>query len=319
MSTTSPETPHDLTSLGKKEERTVSILPPALRAAKALNKKNSLGNQEVTLPVMNKVIICKAFSNIDDISAKTISGSMSAYNDANMNLLYNNIIFQDGHEMSREEFLIKCTEADFRTALYGVMRASFKQLEESRFQCKNKTCPNPDEDKIWSQAINMVDVHIKFPQAPFVSPNNDHTKDLFIAETDILTINYRFDSLKYKLDLFNSKSNEEIRNNLITTGMMIPKSEFQINYIDSIEVKDPDIEGEVYKITQPEDIKMFMNQLDITSRDEIEKINLKYIEHLDGWVPTFETTVVCPHCKTSQKWEDIDIYVEFFRKFTNIF
>lgn len=317
METNTPVVAYDMTGLGKKEEKVNSILPPALRAAKALNKKNTIGIKEVTLPVMNVKVKCKAFSNIDDLTAKTISGSMTAYNDANMRLLFNHLEFP--FEITLDRFLYSCTEADFRTALYGVMCSSFKKLEENTFQCKNKNCPNPHEHNIWTEQIDMMNINIIIPQAPFISPNNDHTKDLFVAQSGILTINYKFDSLQYKMDLFNSKSNDEIRHNLSTIGMMVPKADLQMNYIDSIIVVDPENPEEQFIIKEENDIKLFINQLDVTSRDEIESLNARYIDHIDGWIPTFETTVKCPHCETSQKWEDIDIYIEFFRKFTAIF
>lgn len=314
----STEQSKDLTKLGTKQENTTSILPPALRAAKALNKKNAIGSFEVTLPVMNVKVICRPFSNIDDLTVKTLSGSMSAYTDTNFNLLYRHAEFPVDMEMSFEKFKVYLTEADFRTILFGIMKASFKKLEESQFRCKNEKCPNPDTNKYFTAAPEMDKVQIIFNNPPFVSPSNDHTKDIFIAEADGLTINYKFDTISYKIDAFKSKSNDEIRDNLMTLGMMIPKTELTLNYIESVEVKD-DESGETFKVTNPMDIKMFIDQLDITSRDLIEKLNDQYIKYIDGWVPSFSTTIECPHCKATQDWRDIDIYVEFFRKFSVIF
>lgn len=314
----STEISKDLTNLGTKTENSFSILPPALRAAKALNKKNAIGTFEVTLPVLNTKVICKPFSNIDDLTVKTISGSMSAYTDANFKLLYKHAEFSD-IEMSFEKFKYTLTEADFRTLLYGIMRASFKKLEENAFRCKHKTCPNPDEGKMFTINPEMDKIEIVFSRAPFVSPSNDHTKDLFIAEANGFKINYKFDNIEYKIDKLSQMSNDEIRNNLLTIGMMIPKTDLTLNYIDSVEVQDPDNEEEVFKVSNPNEIKLFIESLDITSRDIVEQLNDKYIDYINGWVPKFNTTVVCPHCSTSQQWEDIDIYVEFFRKFSAIF
>ena len=307
----------DLTKVGISEEKKVSILPPALLAAKALNKRNVIGIQEVHLPVMNTVIKCYPISNIDDIMIKTISGSISAYNEANLKLFYNHCEFKpEAGAQTFELFISKLTEADFRTMLYGIMTASFKSLDENRFICKNEKCPNPDENKVFDFTPSMKNINISFPQAPFVSPSNDHTKDLFIAETDIMKINYRFCTLEDKIERFKQKSNDEIRKNLIEFGIMLPKTELTIDYIDSVEIAGDDA---VYNISNPEDIKLFISALDVTSREEIEKLNDKFISFIDGWIPTFSTEIVCPHCKNSQNWGDIDIYVEFFRKFTAIF
>lgn len=306
----------DLTKMVKKED-SVNILPPALLAAKALNKKNTIGEIEAELPVMNVKVKCRALSNVDDLAVKTISGSMSAYNDLNMRLLYDHLIFPEGYFVQTyEQFILYCTEADFRSGLYGVMQATFKTLDESRFKCKNAKCPNPNEDKIFTVSPKMGDIRINYKQAPYNSPSGDHTRDIFIATTDILTINYKFENIASKIQLFNVKSNEEIRNNLLTFGSMISKNELTINYIDSIEVAGDE---EVFKISHPADILLFINSLTLTSKDEIEKLNNKFIEHINGWNPTFNSVIECPHCKTTQEWEDIDIYVEFFRKFTTIF
>lgn len=307
----------DMTNIGVRDEKKVSILPPALLAAKALNKKNAIGTIEVTLPVMNVKVKCNAFSGIDDITIKTMSGSISSYTDANFKLLYRHLEFEDSANINTyEEFKRKLTEADFRTALYGVMLASFKTLEENRFTCKNNNCTNPDENKLFSFAPVMKDIKISFPRESYNSPSGDHTMDLFVAENGAMKINYRFDSIAHKIKIFQSRSNEEIRNNILTTGLMIPKIELTASYIESIEVTDGE---EVYSITTPADIDLFIRSLDVTSREEVEKLNAKYITHIDGWLPTFSTTVKCPHCNTTQEWEDIDIYVEFFRKFTAIF
>ena len=306
----------DLTNVGVRENKSASILPPALLAAKALNKRNKIGVQEVHLPVLNVKVHCSAIANIDEIMIKTISGSMSAYNDANFRLFYKHIEFPAEANINSYEDFLKITEADFRTLLFGIMMASFKSLEESRFVCRNEKCPNPDESKVFNYAPAMNSIYIQFPQAPYMSPSQDHTKDLFIAETDIMTINYRFSTIQHKVDIFKTKSNDEIRQNLINYGMMLQKTELTINYIDSIVVKD---EEETYKCVNPEDIKLFMGSLDVTSREEIEKLNDRFITYIDGWIPTFKTTVTCPHCSKTQDWEDIDIYVEFFRKFTAIF
>lgn len=306
----------DLTNVGVRENKSASILPPALLAAKALNKRNKIGVQEVHLPVLNVKVHCSAIANIDEIMIKTISGSMSAYNDANFRLFYKHTEFPAESNVNSYEDFLKITEADFRTLLFGIMMASFKSLEESRFVCRNEKCPNPDESKVFNYTPTMNSIHIHFPQAPYISPSQDHTKDLFIAETDIMTINYRFSTIQHKVDIFKTKSNDEIRQNLINYGMMLQKTELTINYIDSIVVKD---EEETYKCVNPEDIKLFMGSLDVTSREEIEKLNDRFITYIDGWIPTFKTTVTCPHCSKTQDWEDIDIYVEFFRKFTAIF
>lgn len=306
----------DLTNVGVRENKSASILPPALLAAKALNKRNKIGVQEVHLPVLNVKVHCSAIANIDEIMIKTISGSMSAYNDANFRLFYKHIEFPAEANINSYEDFLKITEADFRTLLFGIMMASFKSLEESRFVCRNEKCPNPDESKVFNYTPTMNSINIQFPQAPYMSPSQDHTKDLFIAETDIMTINYRFSTIQHKVDIFKTKSNDEIRQNLINYGMMLQKTELTINYIDSIVVKD---EEETYKCVNPEDIKLFIGSLDVTSREEIEKLNDRFITYIDGWIPTFKTTVTCPHCSKTQDWEDIDIYVEFFRKFTAIF
>jgi hypothetical protein len=131
-----------------------------------------------------------------------------------------------------------------------------------------------------------------------------------------LPIGYFIDTIKHKIDIFRTKSNDEIRQNLIDTGMMLQKTDLTLNYMDSVEVIDDD---QKYIISNQDDIKLFINSLDVTSREEIEKLNDRFISHIDGWIPKFKTTVKCPHCSKTQEWEDIDIYVEFFRKFTAIF
>ena len=61
----------DLTNVGVRENKSASILPPALLAAKALNKRNKIGVQEVHLPVLNVKVHCSAIANIDEIMIKT--------------------------------------------------------------------------------------------------------------------------------------------------------------------------------------------------------------------------------------------------------
>jgi hypothetical protein len=312
-----PRTEVDLTKLIKKEESKVNILPPALLAAKALNKKNTIGMIEVELPIMNVKVKCNAMSGVDDLTIKTISGSVSAYTDLNFSLIYKHLEFPEGHPVkSFEQFKLYCTEADFRTALFGIMLATFITLEESKFVCKNAKCPNPDPDKIYSLAIKMKDIKIEYQKEHYVSPNSNHTMDIFIAESDKININYKFECIEDKINYFSVKSNEEIRQNILTYGAMIPKNDLTINYIDSITVFADD---EKFTLQQPGDILLFLNTLNLTSKEEIEKINSKFIQHIDSWIPKFSTKLTCPHCNTSHDWEDIDIYVEFFRKFTNIF
>lgn len=309
--------PLDLTKIGQRDEKKYSILPPALLAAKAMNKKNSLGTQEVTLPVFNKVVKCNPFSNVDESTIKSMTGSISSYNDANFTLLYNHAEFpEDAGVNSYQDFLLKLVEADFRTILYGIMQASLKNLEEQRFVCKNQKCPNPDENKIFNFTPTMSSIKIHFQKENYISPSGDHTKDLFVAESDMMTVNYKFSSIASRVELFKKHSNEEIRTNIIETGSMLTKTELNITYIDSIEVK---VDEEIYKLENPQDIELFIRTLNVASREEFEKLNDRFITHIDGWVPTFSTTLTCPHCKQTQEWEDIDIYIEFFRKFTAIF
>lgn len=308
----------DLTSLVKTgKPDTINILPPALLAAKAMNKKHSIGTIEVELPVLNKKILCNPLTSVDDLTIKTISGSLSAYNDVNFQLLYKSLKFPEDMGIdSYETFIRKFTEADFRASLFGVLNSSFKALEETKFKCKNENCPNPDKNKLFDFAPKMSNIKINYPKPHYISPSGDHTNDIFIATNDILTIHYKFDSIEDKLNLFRTKSNGEIRDNLMTIGSMVPKEDLTINYIDAIEVQTDE---EIYKISNKDDIKMFIKTLELSSREEIEKLNTKFINHIESWLPTFSTTVECPHCQSKQEWEDIDLYVEFFRKFTAIF
>lgn len=313
-----PETQEvDLTKLVSKKEDKVNILPAAILAAKAMNKKNSIGIIEVELPILNIKVKCFAMSGVDDLTIKTITGSVSAYTDLNFQLLYKHLEFPKDHPIKDyETFKVYFTEADFRMALYGVMLATFLTLEESKFVCRNEKCTNPDPERVYSYAIKMKDVKVKYQKDHYVSPNGDHTLDIFIAENDIININYKFENIDSKINLFNTKTNDQIRNNILTYSSMVPKTELVTSYIDSVVVS---AEGENYQISNPNEILMFLNSLSLTSKEEIEKMNNKFIQHIDSWIPTFSTELVCPHCGNKHEWEDIDIYVEFFRKFSAIF
>lgn len=309
----------DLTQLGNRTEKVASILPPALLAAKLLNRRNSLGSVEVHLPVANYKVLCKPVSSVESAEVKTISGSMHVYNSSLLKLFFESCQFPPEAGINTlDDFISKLCEADFKTINYGIIKASFKFLETSSQVCQNEKCPNPDESKIFSFQPLAGDLQINFPQAPFQSPNKDFTKDLFVHDDEILTIKYKFDIIGQRYQELKKYSNAEIRDNLIALGSLLPKESILPFFVDSVIIKgDETIDTQV--LTRPEDIALFFQKLDTTSREIFETINDKYIDHVLSWQPVFSMQVECPHCKTKMDWRNIDIFVEFFRKFIAIY
>lgn len=309
----------DLTKLNARNEKVTNILPPALLAAKLLNKRNSLGNKEVHLPVANYKVLCKSIPSIDNVEIKTISGSMHAYNAALLKLFYESCVFPpEAGINSIDDFVSKLAEADFKTINYGIIQASFKNLETTSQICKNEKCTNPDESKIFTFQPLASDLEIHFSTAPFESPNKDFTKDLFIYDDEILTIKYKFDIIGQRYQELKKYSNNEIRDNLVNFGALLPKEAILPFFVDSVIIKG-DESIETQELTNPTDIALFFQKLDTTSREIFESINDKYIDHILSWQPTFSMKVECPHCKNKMDWRNIDIFVEFFRKFIAIY
>lgn len=309
----------DLTNLGNRSEKVMNILPPALLAAKLLNKRNSLGSVEVHLPVANYKVLCKPIASVDNAEIKTISGSMHIYNNALLKLFFDACVFppEAGIE-TVDDFVSKICEADFKTINYGIIKSSFKTLETTSQICQNPKCTNPDESKIFTFQPMAADLEISFPKPPFQSPNHDFTKDLFVYDDDILTIRYKFDIIGQRYQELKKYSNAEIRENLISFGSLLPKELILPFFVDSVVIKGDDT-IETQELTNAADIALFFKKLDTTSREIFESINDKYIDHVLSWQPIFSMRIECPHCKNKMDWGNIDIFVEFFRKFIAIY
>jgi hypothetical protein len=305
----------DLTSLNK--EKKTSILPNALRAANFFNDKNSIGAVETQLPVSGIKIVCNPISSIDEITAKTIMGSIQMYMEHNLKLFYGSIIFpEDSYIKTFEEFLT-LTEADFKAIVYGVMKASYKTLNQTTFICQNKKCSNPDKDKTFQFTPQINEIVIDYPKGFFESPNNDFRKDSFIATLNNIKIIYKFDSILDRINLFKNKSNQEIRNNIQKINSMVPKVEMIPMFIDSVEI---DMGDEVINLEDDNEIMVFISKLNSTSKEVVETTNNQYIEYILGYSPEFNSkSIECPHCKHQNEWEDIDLMVEFFLKISAIY
>lgn len=309
----------DLTKINQKEDTGISILPPALLAASKMNKRYKIGSIEVQLPVANYKILCNALASFDELSIKTISGSMHQYNDALLKSIYEACTFPKESAINTfEDFLYRLSEADFKVACYGVMRATYKKLESTNMICPNPDCPNPDEKKIFSFQPEINNINIVYPKAPFVSPSNDFTKDLFVFDDETIKICFKFDTIGERFQELSKFSNTEIRNNIMNIGAMIPKDKMLPFFVDSITIKDEDPTKNII-LKDAMDISIFFKKLDTTTREFFENVNNTYIDHVLSWVPTFETEVNCPHCDHKVEWKGIDIFVEFFRKFSAIY
>ena len=313
-----PET-LDLSKLNNKTEKAMSILPPALLAAKLMNRRNSLGSIEVHLPVGNYKVMCKSISSIDNSTIKTISGSMHSYTKELMQLFFDACTFpEEAGIYTINDFISKLCEADFKTITYGIIIASFKNLDTTSQICKNPKCSNPDESKIFTFVPVAKNLKISFPKAPFVSPSGDFTKDLFVYDDEVLTIKYKFDIIGQRYSELSKYTNDEIRNNIMNFNTLLPKEIILPFFVDSVIVKgDEEIATQV--ITNPVEISMFFSKLDTVSREIFEALNDQYIDHILSWQPVFSMEVECPHCKNKMDWGNIDIFVEFFRKFIAIY
>lgn len=308
----------DLTTLVKQGEQGVSILPPELLAASLFNTKNKLNSIEVQLPVLNEKIICNNIESLDEVTVKTISGSLQMYIDENIELFWNSITFPETSWVKTIEDFKQLSEADYNTAVYGVMRASFKTLNQSTFICGNQKCSNTDPERKFKFTPTMNMINIDYPQGIFKSPNNDFRRDTFISEIGNLTITYKFDCIGDKLELFRNKSNEEIRQNIRTIRSLISKLETTPIFIDSITITDPSLEQPIV-LKNKNEIMIFIHKLNTTSKELVEESNNRFIDYILGFKPTFSAKIPCPHCNQMTDWKDIDLMVEFFLKVSTIY
>lgn len=305
----------DLTNLSETNQ-TVNMLPPELVAANLFNKKNMIGSIETQLPVLNETIVCNPIGSLDEITVKTITGSIQMYIDTNIELFYKCMVFPETSWVKTIEDYKQLTEADHMAAIYGVMSASFKTLNNSSFKCKNEECPN--ETKIFKVTPRMDQIKIEYPQGIFDSPNKDFRKDSFISELGNITITYKFDTIGERLEIFKNKSNEEIRNNIQKIRALITKLETVPLFIDSIKIEDTSLEKPII-LNNKNEIMIFIHKLNTSSKEIIEASNNKYIDHILGYQPKFSAEIECPHCGTMNSWEDIDLMVEFFLKISTIY
>lgn len=308
----------DMTNITK-EKGTLNILPSSILAANLFNGSNKLGSIEVDLPILNSKAITNPISSVSELEAKTISGSMHVYMEKNLRLFYNFTEFDSALGIdSFEEFCRRLTDTDFQTIVFGSLKSSFKTLQESSFVCTNAKCNNTDPAKVFKFTIETKNIVANFPKAPFVSPSNDHTRDLFIDELNGIKINYKFDSIGDKLKILSTKSNEEIRNNLAKIRTLLPKAELITTYIDSIEIDDV-ANQKIIKLTSSDEIIVFLSRLNTSAKEVINNSTNTYINHMNSWKPTFSTELECPHCKNKMTWEDIDLIVEFFLKLSTLY
>lgn len=313
-----PNNTVDMTNINNTENK-LNILPSAILAANMFNTTNKLGSIEVELPIMNKKVVVNPISSMTELEAKTISGSVHIYMEKNLRMFYDYSEFPAELGInSFETFLEKMTDTDFKLLSYGLLRSSFKTLQESTFMCSNENCTNPDPERLFKFTIQTQNINVNFPREPFVSPSNDHTKDLFIDELGNLKINYKFDCLRDKFSILSSKTNEEIRHNLSTIRTLLPRIELLKLFIDSIEITNP-IDGSTIKLNTQDEIVVFLSKLNTSSKELINASTTKYINHLMGWNPKFSTDLICPHCQNKTVWEDIDLIVEFFLKLSTLY
>lgn len=313
-----PNNTVDMTNINNTENK-LNILPSAILAANMFNTTNKLGSIEVELPIMNKKVVVNPISSMTELEAKTISGSVHIYMEKNLRMFYNYSEFPAELGInSFETFLEKMTDTDFKLLSYGLLRSSFKTLQESTFMCSNENCTNPDPERLFKFTIQTQNINVNFPREPFVSPSNDHTKDLFIDELGNLKINYKFDCLRDKFSILSSKTNEEIRHNLSTIRTLLPRIELLKLFIDSIEITNP-MDGSTIKLNTQDEILVFLSKLNTSSKELINSSTTKYINHLMGWNPKFSTDLICPHCQNKTVWEDIDLIVEFFLKLSTVY
>ena len=313
-----PNNTVDMTNINNTENK-LNILPSAILAANMFNTTNKLGSIEVELPIMNKKVVVNPISSMTELEAKTISGSVHIYMEKNLRMFYNYSEFPAELGInSFETFLEKMTDTDFKLLSYGLLRSSFKTLQESTFMCSNENCTDPDPERLFKFTIQTQNINVNFPREPFVSPSNDHTKDLFIDELGNLKINYKFDCLRDKFSILSSKTNEEIRHNLSTIRTLLPRIELLKLFIDSIEITNP-MDGSTIKLNTQDEILVFLSKLNTSSKELINSSTTKYINHLMGWNPKFSTDLICPHCQNKTVWEDIDLIVEFFLKLSTVY
>lgn len=307
----------DLTNLVKSEKE-VNMLPQELIAANLFNKKNTIGSIETQLPVSNMIVTCNPMGSLDEITVKTITGSIQMYVDANIEVFFSCMRFPEDSWVKNLNDFKQLPEADYMAAVYGVMKASFKTLNNSSFRCKNENCTNPDENNVFKFTPTMNMIQIEYPQGIFDSPNKDFRKDTFVSELGNITITYKFDSIGERIDIFKNKSNEEIRNNIQKIRALVSKIETIPLFVDSITITDESLDKPIVLSTKSE-IMIFIHRLNTSSKEIIEASNDKYIDHILGYQPKFSAKIECPHCKQINDWEDIDLMVEFFLKISAIY
>lgn len=295
------------------KKKKTSILSPALRAANTLNRLKKLGEKQIELPISKERLQVKALGSLSEVEAKTLIGNIRTYNLKNMQLFYECCQWET--PKSFEEFL-KYPRADFITILYGIIISTFSNLGQQRYLCPNETCPNPDKTKTFITRIQTKDLNIDFGKEQYQSHTGDYKTDNIIYDDEVLNIIYKFESMEELLNIFESKSNEEIRTNLTKWQMVVPNNELTPLYIWSLTIKDPD---EDLVLTSPLDISIFLSKLDVTAKEQVEEINRKNIEFFTKFTPKISGHVNCPHCNTQVKEEDIDLMVEFFLKISTIY
>ena len=301
--------------INTEKKNTKSILSPALRAAQALNKMKDIGKKEIELPISKDKLLVGALSSLSEIEAKTIVGNVRTYNSKNMSLFYKACDFGDNPK-TYEEFL-NYTRADFITILYGIIITTFEHLAEQRFICSNESCTNPNKDRVYNAQIKTTDLRMVHNENEYVSFTGNYLKDLITYKNDFLSISYKFETMGELLELFESKTNEEIRSNLSNYQMLVPNNELVPIYIHQLAVKVDDTEEIV--LSDKYDITIFLSKLAVSSKEEIEKVNKTNIDFFRQWTPVINGSTRCPHCEKINIVEDIDLMVEFFLKISIIY
>ena len=300
--------PSNVINVTKAAQNTLDIRPPAIIAASALNKMRRIGNIEVNLPVLNESVICLGIKSLTDTEIRTLSASIHVYKEEILKAIYEAVEFKPDSVIKTFNDFLKLSYADITMLLFGVLKTSFNTGLHNNYTCQS--CKSDFKTNIPMTQVNIIQTKENF------KAKISAFEDTFVDRIDDqIKLVFKFDTIESKMTLLNKMSNEETRNKILEFGTLFTPMEVRLTKLKTILVT---VDGADFTFNDENEIKTFINQLDLGTREILnERIN-KTCALVDEYIPKFSVDIKCPHCEHKMVWEDFDPMVEFFHKVSTL-
>jgi len=272
--------------------------------------------QEVPLPIAQMQAIVSPLRVGDDLSLRSSLTSPVNYDRDMSKLLYEHteVVLAEGETPTRENFEKFCgtiSNIDKICLIWALYKSTYETLGQRNFKCDKENCKSEFKQEILLETLIQEDTFTIWEED---KPFYNFIYDIEVPYDDFVYVfETRLPSIRDNNRLLSNISIDALQNNLTQTGSLFTRREQMTLLSKSVAIKRKGLTTDV-EVPKTENMQeMLMAFAEYIPHIVSESFFKQYIEKFDKYYPKFYTTVNCPSCGNSMKFQ-IDLEIEFFRR-----